>query len=414
MNILKIKNILWAIPVMMISCAHTSTSNSYNKLFASLFASPNFEVSKDSVNLGKNGFKIEGVLQNMPNNLVVIFEYTPENVIFIDSARTDATGRFTLQHIVNSEVICYLQFGEKLGFPTAVNNFTDMKLNIKASEEGIGYLLEGENISTAQQIKALTELNSGYLFKLNSLQMQAMGYDPTVSTPEQMADARKQMFSVQEEQKEAIVAEMLAGEPSLAPFFALKYLMQDPDYSAIQKGFEKCNKYNEKSIYTEILKNWAEMEKSTAIGFPAPAINLKTPEGKLLPLSSFKGKVVLIDFWASWCGPCMRAMPEMKAINAKFAGQPFAIYGVSLDRDSNSWVNTIKSAGLNWHHVSDIKYWNCVAAKAYSVSGIPATFLIDKNGNIAGKNLHGPELEAKIERLLAAPAPAAKAAPKKK
>ena len=153
--------------------------------------------------------------------------------------------------------------------------------------------------------------------------------------------------------------------------------------------------------YTQILKSWAETEQTTAIGSPAPEISQKTPQGKTLKLSSLKGKVVLIDFWASWCRPCMISMPALKKTYAKYKDQGFEIYGVSLDRDSSRWANTITAQKLVWKHVSDLKYWSNAAAKKYSVHGIPATFLIDKNGNIAGKNLHGTALELKIEELLA-------------
>ncbi len=389
--------------LILASCTHDSSTLKYKKMYASLFSSPNFINDADTINYNKNGFVIEGNLQDMPNNLIVLLEYTPENVIFIDSARTDGAGNFRMNAIISEEKICYFQFGEKQGFPTAINNKSKMKLNVKAMEEGLNFQISGTNISTALQIKSLIEINSGYNYKLKTLQMQAMGYDPTISTPQQIENAKVEMIATQKEMHEAIVAEMLKGEPSFAPYFALKYLLQNPDYDAIVKGYDKCALYQKNSVYTEILKEWAAQERGTAIGYPAADISQKTPEGKILTLSSLKGKVVLIDFWASWCGPCMRVMPELKDINAKYKGQAFAILGVSLDRDSNSWANTIKSSGLDWLHISDLKYWSNAGAKAYGVSGIPATFLIDKDGNIAAKNLHGDELNAKIAELIAKP-----------
>lgn len=371
-------------------------------MFARLFNSEEYVQDETKSDLGDHGFVVEGTLLNRPHNLIVIFEYTPENLTFIDSVRTDSTGYFRMQKVLGNEQICYIQFGERLGFPTALNNQSKMDLKIKTVQGGgVSYLLEGTHIESAKEIKKLTELNSGYLYKLNMLQRQVMGYDKNVTTKEQLDKARLNMSALESERQNAIIAEMNASEPSAAPYFAVKFLLQEPDYKTINQAYLKCKKYDEQMAYTQILKSWAETERTTAIGSPAPEISQKTPQGKTLTLSSLKGKVVLIDFWASWCRPCMISMPRLKNIYAKYKDKGFEIYGVSLDRDSARWAGTITAQKLVWKHVSDLRYWSNAAAKKYNVHGIPATFLVDKNGKIAGKNLHGIALELKIKELLA-------------
>ncbi len=143
-----------------------------------------------------------------------------------------------------------------------------------------------------------------------------------------------------------------------------------------------------------------EAEAKTAIGIQAQEIALATPQGKTLKLSSLRGKVVLIDFWASWCKPCRQENPNVVRMYQRFKSKGFEIYGVSLDRDKKSWVDAIAQDGLTWNHVSDLQFWNCAAAQDYYVRSIPATFLLDKNGVIIAKNLRGPALEAKLEELL--------------
>ncbi|MEY4927152.1 MAG: hypothetical protein RI894_1588 [Bacteroidota bacterium] len=140
--------------------------------------------------------------------------------------------------------------------------------------------------------------------------------------------------------------------------------------------------------------------RSQVIGGAAPEIKMPTPEGKEFALSELKGKVVLIDFWASWCGPCRRSMPEVKATYAKYKDRGFEILGVSLDKDQSAWVGAIAADALPWKHVSDLQLWQSKAAQTYGVTSIPQTVLIDKQGNIAARNLHGPELEQKIEEVL--------------
>lgn len=140
--------------------------------------------------------------------------------------------------------------------------------------------------------------------------------------------------------------------------------------------------------------------KVTAIGQIAPDIALTNPDGKRVSLWSLRGKVVLIDFWASWCGPCRRENPNVVKLYEKYKHKGFEIYGVSLDRDRKAWIEAIKEDGLPWIHVSDLKFWQSEAAKLYNISAIPTTVLLDKEGKIIAKNLRGKALEEAIEKVL--------------
>jgi thiol-disulfide isomerase/thioredoxin len=136
------------------------------------------------------------------------------------------------------------------------------------------------------------------------------------------------------------------------------------------------------------------------VGGIAPEVNLPTPDGKMVSLLSLRGKYVLLDFWASWCGPCRAENPNVVAAYNKYKNKNFIVYSVSLDNNRDAWMKAAKDDGMNWIHVSDLKGWESVAARAYNIESIPSNFLLDPTGKIIARDLRGDALEQQLQSIL--------------
>ena len=154
-----------------------------------------------------------------------------------------------------------------------------------------------------------------------------------------------------------------------------------------------------KSEYVVKINERIQEQKKTAIGIVAPDFTMNDPEGKPIQLSSLRGKIVLVDFWAAWCGPCRQENPNVVKLYQQYHDKGFEILGVSLDKNKEDWLKAIKSDNLTWMHVSDLQYWQNAAARLYGVNAIPQSFLLNKDGKIIGKGLRGEQLANKLMEL---------------
>ena len=169
------------------------------------------------------------------------------------------------------------------------------------------------------------------------------------------------------------------------------------NYAVFAKAFIEEFKEKDKAAtdkLNEKLKNISQL----MVGGTAPDFTQATPEGKDMSLSDLRGNVVLIDFWASWCGPCRRENPNVVKVYNEYKDQGFDIISVSLDSKRDKWLAAIEKDNLTWHHVSDLQGWKNAVSRAYGITSIPATILLDKEGKIIARNLRGPALEAALKK----------------
>ena len=210
-----------------------------------------------------------------------------------------------------------------------------------------------------------------------------------------------QEFAALDVQNKNAVKEYISKHPSSAGAAAIIYdrFIAYPNFPVATELFASLTKDAQQSVIGSSITKAIAIDAKTAKGKLAPAFSMADKDGKIVHLSDFKGKYVLIDFWASWCGPCRKENPNVVAAYKKYHDKGFEIIGISLDSNKEAWLKAVDKDGLTWTHVSDLKGWQCATATTYGVKAVPASFLIDPNGKVVGKDLRGEELNKTLADL---------------
>ena len=209
---------------------------------------------------------------------------------------------------------------------------------------------------------------------------------------------------LQVEQKATLKIFILSNPDSYLSLLALYSVAgPSPDPSEVDPLYNSLSDRLKATETAKVLKKSLDGLRNTAIGVTAPDFTQNDVNGAPVKLSSFRGKYVLLDFWASWCGPCRQENPNVVKAYKKYKDKNFTILSVSLDKATGKadWLAAIQNDGLSWTQVSDLKFWNNEVASLYSITSIPANFLIDPNGKIIARDLRGDDLQNKLEEVLA-------------
>lgn len=351
-------------------------------------------------------FTVTGKIKGAAPGSYIYLEANAQPTRKIDSAKVGTDNTFTLtSKVADGGEVLVLNVGGGQKMALLVEG--GETLNVVAD----GYRMDAKTGQTGKATVTGSK-NMEYYDKLLTLRTdmenRVSNWNKQVAAATEKKD-NKRIAQIEQEYTAAeqdVVNKVKAMLPdmgtSLVSLFALNFINIDTDFATYDALAQRFEKENPTSPHAKALIGRVARIKGVMVGAQAPEISLSDTTGTPVPLSSLRGKYVLLDFWASWCGPCRMENPNVVRMYNKYKDKGFAIYSVSLDQSKANWTKAIRNDNLTWTHVSDLKYWQSAAAQQYGVQAIPATFLLDKDGKIIAKNLRGPALEQKLEEILKA------------
>ena len=343
--------------------------------------------------------KISGNIENAKNETLYFEQLTSTKVNKLDSVKIEKNGDFTM----NVKIPEYGYYRVRLSDNNFITLLLDSTSRVELTADALnmqdGYTIKGspesEKIASLFNGMKQTFATRDSLSKLYNMLAQQGKLDTITA-----ASLTSQFLAINKSNRDYILNFANENYNSLLPLLAVEYLNPQEDVAEITKIVEGLNANFPNSDYVKPLVARVSELKRLAIGSEAPEIVVNNPDGNQISLSSLRGKVVLIDFWASWCRPCRMENPNVVKVYQKFKDKGFEIFGVSLDKGKPEWVEAIKADGLTWKHGSELAFWSSSFVKTYNIDGIPKTVLVDKNGIIIAKDLRGPQLEQKLAEVL--------------
>ena len=346
------------------------------------------------------GYVIAGEIKGAEGQTVSLKQFRDSQPVEV-AATTVKDGMFTLKGNVPYPEFCQLFVGNQGPLQFFVEN-SDIRIVMD-----MGNLAQSKVTGSKENEVFMEFVDEMGKFTQRQQQLSnsyAALSSSSVAAPDAVANIRAQLEKLNSDQAAFMINFIQKYPGRIATAFIVNNvngLIQALSASQLEQMANGFDARSSQSQWVKPIRDYVASLKRTSIGQPFPDITLKTPDDKPISISDYagKGKYVLLDFWAAWCGPCRNANPHVVELYKRYKDKGFEIIGISLDQTKEAWVKAIKDDNLTWPQMSDLKYWQSAAAKLYSVSQIPHTVLLDKDGKIIAKGLYVPELTAKLAEL---------------
>lgn len=344
-----------------------------------------------------SGYTVEGQIDNYDGKMVYL-EKLSGQLVQLDSTDISSNGgKFRFVGNADERGVYRLNFGNKRAVDLVLDNTSDIKVKLDATKSMIDYTVEGSDASLKLK-EANTILFNTYQ-DINKLQEEFIKNQNSPDIKLISDSLEKRYMQLVNNQITELKKLIDSNTDPIVDVYALSYFDIAEHFDYIDQAFAEHMDMIGKSTYVKQFHDKYSVYKKLAVGQPAPDIILPDPTGKPVALSSLRGKVVMIDFWASWCGPCRQENPNVVKLFKQYKDKGFTVYGVSLDKTKEEWTKAIMHDGLTWTHVSDLKFWKSAGAATYNIQSIPATVLVDRDGKILAKNLRGEALAEFLKKL---------------
>lgn len=354
--------------------------------------------SKGNGHAGKEDDKqvsISGKIENAPaTGLVILEEIKQNNPVPIDTFTVEDNSFNAVVKVEEPGFYRLNLFNQQ--YVTLVLNDEDVRITADASAEPGSAKVEGSTDTRyLDEINGLVQQSRQGIMALEQQYVAARQENNSV----RMKELEQEYLGTEKQMREEIKDKLRSMESSVTAIYGVNFLNREEDFPFLDSLATRLKQDLPNSSYVADFAKGVDQMRGTTIGQLAPDIVLPNPQGETKKLSELRGNIVMIDFWAAWCGPCRRENPNVVRLYNKYHDKGFEIYGVSLDRSKDDWIKAIEKDGLTWTQVSDLSYFNSEAAQTYGITSIPATVLLDKEGKIIARNLRGQALEEKLEEI---------------